>query len=372
MKIRHLLPLLTLLGCLVGGEPSPVERNAALQYWIAFALLPDKEPDWLATMRGKPDLAAGPEAEQADSRPLRYLHLGADCAGGSFGSIVACESLGPGALMPHLGSARMLARLALARATWRFEHGRSAEALADSLAVLAMSADLSHGSTLIELLVAISIRNQALTTIARHLPVCQPDERAGLSARLRAPRAQLHRDFARSESMMWRYFSSRPELLAQVAQEQAPDDARPPAIPADLLAAVQAKDPQVEVWSREAEAWLAGSVALIDLPSEDFINQRARLQNGPHANPLLRTNIDMTLSLVEMERALVVRSDLLLAAAQAFDQSGGVQTLTGLSTREGAAQVLVQGEATTVQVVRPGNAKPIGIIIGRPTPAGGF
>lgn len=369
MKTCHLLPLLTLLGCLVASEPSPVERNAALQYWIAFASLPDKEPAWLDTMRTTQDATADPQAEQSDSRPLRYLHLGAACAGGGFGSIVACESFGPGALMPHLGSARPLARLALARAAWRFEHGRSAEALADSVAVLALAADLSNGGTLIELLVAISIQHMAQTTIARHLPVCQPDERAGLAVTLRAPRVRLHRDFARAEAAMWRYLSARPEELARAAQHQAQDatEGNPPAIPADLVAAVQARDPQVEVWSREAEAWLAGSAALIDLASEEFLAQRARLQNSPHANPLLRAELGTVLLVVEKERALAVRSELLVAAAQAFDEAGGVQTLSGRTTRDGTATVTVQGTVTTVQVARPGNAKPIDLIIGRPS-----
>lgn len=374
MKPSHLLPLLTLLSCLVAGEPSSVERNAALQYWIAFAFLPDKEPAWLATMSPKQDGPIDPAAEQAESKPLRYLHLGADCAEGNFGSIVACESFGPGALLPHVGSARLLGRLALARATWRFEHGRSAEALADSYAVLAMAADLSNGGTLIEQLVALSIQQRAQNIIARYLPTCRPGERADLAAKLGAPRVRVHRDFARSESTMWRYFISRPEEMAQVAQQNASNAAEnfPPAIPPELVAAVQAKDPQVEVWSREAATWMAGSVALIDLAADDFITERARLVSAPNPNPMLRTSLDMVLAVIEQERSLAVRNELLMAAAQALDQAGGLQTLTGRSTREGVATVTVQGAVVTVRVAGSNKAKPTEIIFGRNSPGNGF
>lgn len=368
MKTCHVLPLMTMLTCLLGGESIPVERNAALQYWVAFAFLPDKEPDWVTAMRSTRNAVADPAAEQENSSSLRYLHLGAACAGGCFGSRVATESFGPKALLPHLGSARILTRMALARATWRFEHGRSTDALADCVAVLAMSADLSAGSTLIEFMVAISLQDMALTNIARHLPLCQPDERAGLATRLRAPRVRLHRDFAEAEATIWRYVCARPEILAQVATPPLADASEEGlrSIPAELIAAMQAKDPQIEVWSREAEAWLAGSVALIDLSAEEFNAQRARLLDVPHPNPLLRSTVGVSLSVIEMERALAVRAELLVAAAQAFDQAGGLQQLTGLATREGAASVSVNGPITTVQVPRPGKPKPIELIIGRP------
>ncbi len=368
MKYSHLLLVLFIATRLVGAESAPPEHNSALQYWIAFAVLPNKEPDWLAAMRADEHAPADNQAEQRTSSALRYLHLGAACAGGSFGSMVGTEAMGSGALLPHIGSARMLGRLAIARATWRFEHDRRADAIEDCVSTLALAVDLSNRACVLEVLVSCSLQSKGLTTIARHLPSCTPDERTGLIARLRdlglRPR---HSDFMRSEAAAWRYHATRPEefaLFSQLLERDGPEKSAS-AVNAAVMAAVQANDPRFTIWSRDAEGCLAEMASLIELPRTEFLAKQALLMQSAEANPLLQLMAPSMQWVFEVIRTEAVRGELLLAAAKAFDQAGGLGGLAGLQTREGPVTVNTQGTVTVLQVVRLAKEKAIELSIGR-------
>ncbi len=197
MIIRGIFLLLSLAIQLPAGDAvatppvDAMERNSALQYWIAFSLLPKGDtPDWLKAMRTSHAFLADPQAEQAESTVLRALHLGANCARGTFGSAIGLEECGSETLMPYLGASRTVSNLAIARANWRFQNRLQAAAIDDLMAVLALAADLSTDASFIEIMVAVSLQQMALRTLALYLPDCTPADRAVLMERIVMPRYQ--------------------------------------------------------------------------------------------------------------------------------------------------------------------------------------
>lgn len=151
--------------------PGPkLSPNAALVYWQAFALLPDVDAKARSPLdywkEAKIDDKTRKLLKQADSA-LRLLHKAA--------AMDACDwgvdwSDGPETLLPHLGKARRLAKLAMLRGRVSLADGKTDAALADIAAALRLSRHVGGNGVLIQLLVQFAIEQDALDMLGDHLP----------------------------------------------------------------------------------------------------------------------------------------------------------------------------------------------------------
>lgn len=166
------------------AAPAVAADNAALKYWQAFAQLPQWTEqqqriigDW-STVPLDGDAQAVVDA----ARPaLLYLQRGA--------KLVLCDwSLdladGPALVLPHLGKARELARLAALRARRELARGQQAAAVADMNAGLALARHVGVDNVLISVLVQTAIESMFVDLAAEHLPELDPASLEALSKRL--------------------------------------------------------------------------------------------------------------------------------------------------------------------------------------------
>ena len=125
-KLTTVLVLLSAL-CLAGGRasgqnaPPPAAAlgdNAALRYWLAFAVMPQWTPEQDA-------IVANWEVAALDGTAKAVLDQGAEALDllQRAGELKQCDwglvADGPQTLMPHLAKARQLARLAALRIRYR-------------------------------------------------------------------------------------------------------------------------------------------------------------------------------------------------------------------------------------------------------------
>jgi len=186
--LRALIPMTALL-LLVPGSASaderPLAKNAALHYWRAFSTMPKVAPDdekQLANVLAMPlddrarALVAGAEY------PLRLMHYGAALPTCEWG--VDWKAEGIEALLPQLTAARALTSIASLRARMRFAEGKSAEAVGDLVAALALGRHASLDGSLIGVLVGYNIEGRVNETLAAFLPKLDATQLADLKRRL--------------------------------------------------------------------------------------------------------------------------------------------------------------------------------------------
>ena len=178
-------------GSVLAQDPLPVEpldHNAALSYWQAFALLPqisEEKRDLLAScVSGESpidDVMRGLVAESENS--LRYLHRGAEINSCGWG--LAYE-YGPFAYLPHLAKARELARVALLRARIRFQSGMMDEGMDDTVAAIQLGRHAGQQGVivLINILVGFAIEAEAIDTIGDSLHLMSAAQRGELQKQL--------------------------------------------------------------------------------------------------------------------------------------------------------------------------------------------
>ncbi|HEX5245221.1 MAG TPA: hypothetical protein VFW23_18315 [Tepidisphaeraceae bacterium] len=143
--------------------------NAALQYWQGFAVLPQMDPaqrDIVEHFDTAELNAQVLSLIEASTNSLRQLHRGA--------AIDECDwglnkQDGLMLLLPHLGKARELARLACLRARLEFQHGDPSAALEDLGDAIVLARQGGAGSTLIAILVQDSIEQMAVEVAGDHL-----------------------------------------------------------------------------------------------------------------------------------------------------------------------------------------------------------
>jgi hypothetical protein len=146
--------------------------NAALAYWQGFAVMGDhlkredlnKLADHPVTGPVSAEAAAG--VDLADDA-LACLRRGAAVRRCDFG---IDYDAGPGALLPHLGKARQLARIAVLRANLNFDKGKPAEAMEDYLAAVTLARHVGTDGVLISLLVGFSVEGWVIEALAERLP----------------------------------------------------------------------------------------------------------------------------------------------------------------------------------------------------------
>ena len=152
-----------------GGE-SELAENAALQYWKAFAILPelsDKQHEALRKYRKQRAIGQSlHEVIKSSDSALHELRKGAklkDCCWG-----ISMED-GPHAMMPHLSKAQQLSRLACLRADWLFEQGKASDAVEDIAAVMTLGRHVTKDGVLVSLFVDYAIQRLAIETAAANL-----------------------------------------------------------------------------------------------------------------------------------------------------------------------------------------------------------
>jgi hypothetical protein len=201
-------------------KPDPLELNAALVYWQAFALMPALSE---AEAKIRDDVNAGTRAMDDEARKIvqksgeamQYLHRAAKFEKAAWG--IPWEE-GPYAILPHISKARELTRLAELRARARFADGEDAKAIEDLLAAIRMGRQVGREGVivLIPLLVDHAIEAMCIHTLAEHLPKLDAQTRAVLKKRLAAlPKSRTLVDAMQGEKdVFW------PWMIAEI---QKPD-----------------------------------------------------------------------------------------------------------------------------------------------------
>lgn len=168
----------------VGAQaPRREPANAALVYWQAFALLPDVDaktnpmPDW---RKAKIDARTRAFVSKA-ARSLRLLHKAA--------AIDACDwgidwSHGFETVLPHLGKARRLAKLALLRAKVSLADKQVDAALADAVAAMRLSRHVAHRGVLVQMLVGMAVEGDVLDLLDEQSGSLTPAQCKALAAQL--------------------------------------------------------------------------------------------------------------------------------------------------------------------------------------------
>jgi hypothetical protein len=191
----HILLLISLIGSSAATAfaqpkpmPDPLEQNAALAYWQAFAVMPHLT-ETEQTLRDQVLAGERPLNEEAkqiigrSENALRAMHRGAKMERVAWA--VPWEE-GPHAILPHISKARELARFAAFRARSNFEEGKSQEALDDLFAALMMGRHVAKEGVivLIPLLVDYAIEATCLHVLAEYSPQVDAKTRAELKRRL--------------------------------------------------------------------------------------------------------------------------------------------------------------------------------------------
>ncbi len=163
-------------GATNADPPQHAPKNAALSYWQAFALMPEANEEHDKILKGWDSADLGEAAEQLIRRGANSLALwrrGASIDRCDWGS--ALEE-GPAALLPHLGKARQMARLACLRARQRFESGQHREAWQDVRTTLVAARHVGSEQLLISVLVQFAMERMAIEAVAPHLLAIPKDQ----------------------------------------------------------------------------------------------------------------------------------------------------------------------------------------------------
>jgi len=172
-------------GAEVGSE------NAALQYWLAFELMPNIKPEqiWNATTDDPKFGFAVPVNEEVanifrgdGAQSIKFLHRGAALANCDWATDMRKD--GPAAPAPYGEAARRLARLSCLRARWYFEHGQWNAGVDDVIATMVLARHIGRGKVWFSINYGCMIENICVTTLAVYLPQMPEESRRRLSMEL--------------------------------------------------------------------------------------------------------------------------------------------------------------------------------------------
>ena len=172
-------------------QPQQQTLNAAVRYWMAFAVLQDPPANAGATnllVRVAEGTAPWDEAQlgpilDANSQSLEIMDRASTLRSCDWG--IEYE-LGPHAPIAHLARARVLGRLGVLSGIRLAARGQTSEAVDRWLASIRFSQHLANGGTLISLLSANSILLPSLRGLASEVSRLTPESRARIEAGLRA------------------------------------------------------------------------------------------------------------------------------------------------------------------------------------------
>lgn len=199
----------------------PATRDAAAQYWQAFALLPVGDAQQQSLAANWENVPLDPAAEkliEASAGALKQLHRGSACERCDWG-LNKEDSFGM--LLPHLAKARDLGRLACLRARYRLAHAQGAGAVDDVVDTLVLARRVGADDVLIGIMVETGMEQMAVNAVAPHLPALSKDDLTALAARL----AKLPRGGSLEGSVVWEREYGLMSLIGGL--KDAKRDARP-------------------------------------------------------------------------------------------------------------------------------------------------
>ena len=180
-----------LLSVGVHAQAPQQTSNAALRYWMAFALLQDSSAS-AATTDLLVRVAEG-SAPWDEGRLGPILDANAEALEimGRASNLRSCDwgveyELGPHAPSPHLARARVLGRLAVLSGMRLAARGQTSDAVDRWLIAIRFSQHLAQGGTLISLLSAHSILLPSLRALAGEVSRLTPESRSRIDVALRA------------------------------------------------------------------------------------------------------------------------------------------------------------------------------------------
>src|SRR5262245_24343949 len=192
LALRTRLLILVAHACwLLGVSLSrAADANAALQYWLAFALCPEQTKVIADATSDDEKVGYGIPVSQSLSQNLQgdtaealiYLHRGAQLDACEWGVDVRKD--GPNVPHPYCEKAHALARVSLLRARWRFEHGDWDGGIEDVVDTMKLARHLSRDRISRTVHYACMLEAMATKTADVHLPGMPEHHRVGLAARL--------------------------------------------------------------------------------------------------------------------------------------------------------------------------------------------
>jgi hypothetical protein len=151
-------------------------QNAALQYWVAFALCPRENSTLSRATTDDEKLGFGVPVSQElaqyfrgdGERALLHLHRGAKLSTCDWATDQRLD--GPKVAAPYHKNAHALARVALLRARWRFEHGDWDGGIEDVIATMVLGRHIGRGKICVTIHFGCMLETMATGTLAFYLP----------------------------------------------------------------------------------------------------------------------------------------------------------------------------------------------------------
>ncbi|MEM9365407.1 MAG: hypothetical protein AAGD07_05385 [Planctomycetota bacterium] len=306
----------------------PLDNNAALSYWQAFALLPpidESARDELASvMRGEAAVSdAMREIVMASEHSLEFLHRGVHIESCAWG--LAFE-LGPYAYLPHLGKARELSRTALMRARIRFKAGQVQEGIDDTLAAIRLGRHVGQDGVivLINILVGFAIELEAIETIADSLHRLNQQQRDDFEQELNRFPSRFDMKVAiQGERDVFLGWLLR-EIESGRSRDRIVDLAAESVKPQTIAQIKEASSEQLREWARETGVLYEAVIAAVSKPNETLATAErleAQIEGQVASNPVTKMFLPAFGS-TRLARKRYVTKKAQLSAAFALFRSG--------------------------------------------------
>lgn len=167
-------------------------QNAALQYWVAFALCPPETEALSAATTDDERFGFGVPVSQElanyfggdGEKALVHLHRGAKMTSCEWASDLRRD--GPNVAAPYGRKAHAFARVALLRARWRFEHGDWESGIEDVIATMMMGRHIGRGKIWDTVHFGCMIETMAIGTAAFYCPRMPEESRERLAGALKS------------------------------------------------------------------------------------------------------------------------------------------------------------------------------------------
>ncbi len=270
------------------AEKKPdLSANAALQYWQAFAVLPEWEGEQekaIEAWKSGPPPAKVQELLGADKPAIRAMHRGAKLPHCDWG--LHYED-GPGLLLPQLHKSRILTRHACLGARAHFEQSHPNEAIDDLLATLAFARHAGSEGTMISLLVQFANEAIVIETAAPYLPALKRETLRRLEKGLAAlpPGGNIKSTFRTEREHMLGWYVK--QVKANVAAEIMDKILAPDTSFSELLKKAGGRDGVIKQL-QEVEPFYDEMDKIASLPFDQQQAQLAAFQTKVAANPFAK------------------------------------------------------------------------------------
>jgi hypothetical protein len=173
------------------AHAQPPATNAALRYWMAFAMLQDAPANAATSDLLQRVVEGNAPWDEERLAPILRANAEALAVMERASTLPSCDwgieyELGPRAPIAHLARARVLGRLSVLSGMRLAALGQTSEAVDRWLAAIRFSQHLAQGGTLISLLSANSVLLPSLRELANEASRLTPESRARIDAGLRS------------------------------------------------------------------------------------------------------------------------------------------------------------------------------------------